>query len=293
MTFKPVPFRQGWYGLLAILLLMALDGVLVALVVTFPVSWMSFTLTLLVLLTLPLLLYLAYRTWGCLTLQYWVNRNGVTIVWGPLRQAVPMNDVQRIVRGCVAEMRRPWPWPGRHAARHVECSLGPLTSFATRPPQEQLLLVTSSGSFGISPQDREGFLEALQERRRLGPSGKVPSGPSWPAPWNWHFWQDRTGQGLVLGGLALCLALFGLLTFQFPALPDRVSLHFNAAGMPDRTGPRGQLFILPIIGLIVWAINLLWAALIYRNQRLAAYLLWGGAAAVQILAGLALWSLLR
>ena len=170
--------------------------------------------------------------------------------------------------------------------------MGQLLSYATRPPAEQLLLVTSRMVYGISPAEQERFLEALQERHLMGPARILPTEPTWPRLWRWRFWQDRVGQGLLLAGLLLCLALFGFLAFRFPVLPESVPLHFDAAGQPDRIGPRQGLFLLPLIGLLAWGINAVWGGVIYRRQRLAAYLLWGGAIAVQVIAGLALWGLI-
>ena len=293
MTFKPLRSHQGWYGLLACLGLLAVDAVLIGILVSVPISGLSFALVILVLLSLPLLLYLAYRTWGCLSLHYQVSRDGVTIVWGPMRQAVPMTQIERVVRnGPATRKRRWWPWPGPHAAARSESPVGPLSSFATRPPEEQLLLVTSGPVYGISPADQEGFLAAMQERHLLGTARTLPMDPTWPSLWSWRFWQDRIGQGLLLAGLVLGLALFGFLAFRFPSLPEQVVLHFDASGQPDRVGPRQGLFLLPLIGLVTWGINTTWGGIIYRRQRLAAYLLWGGAVGVQLIAALALWSLI-
>jgi hypothetical protein len=51
---------------------------------------------------------------------------------------------------------------------------------------------------------------------------------------------------------------------------------------------------LPFIGLITWLANLSVGIVLYRrNQPGAAYLLWGGAVAVQAIAGLALLGLMR
>lgn len=272
---------------------MVADGLLLRSVWVRPINGLSFVLTLLVLLSLPLLLYLAYRTWGCFTLEYWVDRDGVTIIWGPMRQVVPMGRIERIVRGdSSTAKRRWWPWPGPYAAARWQGPLGRLLSYATRPPPEQLLLVTSEAVYGISPAEPERFLEVLQERHRLGPARILSPEPIWPSLWRWRFWQDRVGQGMLLAGLILNLAVFGLLCFRFPTLPERVVLHFNAAGQPDRIGPRQGLLLLPLIGLLAWGVNTIWGGVIYRRQRPGAYLLWGGAVVVQIIAGLALWSLI-
>ena len=278
--------------MLGCLVVLAVDGLLWYSLRGRPISGLSFVLALLILLSLPLLGYLAYRTWGCFSLEYRVNRDGVTIVWGPLRQPLPMAQIERIVRGGAPSARHRWPWPGPYAAARSESPLGPRLSYATRPAAEQLLLVTPEMVYGISPAEPESFLEALQERHLLGPARTLPTEPVWPRLWQWRFWQDRVGQGLLLAGLLLSLALFGFLAFRFLALPEQVVLHFNAAGQPDRVGARQRLFLLPLIGLLAWGINGVWGGVIYRRQRLAAYLLWGGAVAVQIIAGLALWSLM-
>jgi len=293
MVFKPLRSHQGWYGLLSCLGLLGIDALLVCILRGRPVSGISFLLALLILLSSPLLLYLAYRTWGCLSLEYWVDRDGVTIIWGPMRQPVPMGRIERIIRGGIPAVEQHWwPWPGPYAAVRVESPLGQLFSYATRPPSEQLLLVTPGAVYGISPAEPERFLEALQERHLLGPARTLPAEPIWPRLWQWPFWRDRVGQGLLLLGFLLDLTLFGWLCFRFPALPDRLPLHFNAAGQPDRVGPRQGLFLLPLIGLLAWGVNAIWGGVIYRRQRLGAYLLWGGAVAVQIIAALALKSLI-
>jgi len=294
VTFKPLRSRQGWYGLLVGLALLAVDGVLLSVVLRRPTDGLSFVVVLLMLFSLPLLLYLAFRLSGCFNLRYLVDRNGVTIVWGAMRQAVAMGRIERIVKGGTAQRRLAWwPWPGLHAGVGGESDLGPYFSLATRPPAQQLLLVTPEKVYGISPAEPERFLEALQERNMLGPAHTLPAEPQWPLLWSWRFWHDWLGQALLLAGLALVLVLFGFLAFRFPSLPPEIPLHFDALGRPDRVGPPQGLFLLPLIGLLAWSINTVWGGVIYRRQRLAAYLLWGGAVAVQIIAGAALASLIR
>jgi hypothetical protein len=64
-------------------------------------------------------------------------------------------------------------------------------------------------------------------------------------------------------------------------------------GYLDRKyGLRGLL--LPLIGLMAWGFNLVTGIWLYqRVQQGAAYLLWGGAVVVQLVAGLALFNLMR
>lgn len=284
--------REGWYGVLVCLGLLAADGLLITMAARRPVSGLSFVLLVLVLLSIPAIVFLAYRSWGCFSLEYRVDRDGVTMVWGPLRQAVPMSQIERIVRGVSCQRTRRWPWPGPYAASRTVGGEKPLLCYATRPPTEQLLLVADAAEYAISPADPDGFLSALQQRHLLGPARTLPTQPRLSGLWQWRFWNDRLAQALLLAGLILCLAVFGILAFRFPALPEQVALHFSALDQPDRLGPREGLFILPLIGLLSYAVNAVWGGVVYRRQRLAALILWGGALSVQVIAALALWSLI-
>ena len=87
---------------------------------------------------------------------------------------------------------------------------------------------------------------------------------------------------LATGFLAV-LALIGLLCFEFPTLPRLVPLHFDAVGNPDRLGPRGQIFIIPLIGLLALLLNGVLGWVAYRYERVAGYLLWGGTILIQVL----------
>ena len=89
----------------------------------------------------------------------------------------------------------------------------------------------------------------------------------------------------ILLGLALVvnLALFGYLVVRFDALPDNLPLHFDVAGLPDRIDAKSGIFGLPIIGLIVLAINAMFGVLTHRQQRAAALLLAVSTLLIQIL----------
>lgn len=95
--------------------------------------------------------------------------------------------------------------------------------------------------------------------------------------------QDRLSLLFLVLVLALNLALFGFLWIRFSQMPELVPMHFDAAGQADRIAPRSEIFKLPIIGLLVAAANLALGLLLRRSLPFAAYLLWGGAALVQIL----------
>ena len=297
MTFKPFVRHDRWYALLVILGLIALDVLAVWLGLGRPVDGLSFLLGLWVLISLLLLAYLAYRIAAAFTLEYWVDRDAVTVVWGPTRQIVPIGQIRRIQRGVANQATahaRPWHWPCPDR-RRVHCAgLGMVNAYATRPLSEQLILVTDEDSYGISPADPEGFLTALQARYALGAARPRSVELVRPPLWTWPLWHDRGALLLVGLGLLGVLVLFGALCFRFPFLSSDIPLHFDVSGLPDRIAPKAGLFALPIIGLVTWVFNLATGILVYRGaHRQGAYLLWGGAVIVQGIAGLALFNLMR
>ena len=297
MTFKPLPSPDRWYGLLAILCLLGLDALAVRAVLARPVDGESFLLVLCLLGSLLAAGYLGYRTVGAFTLEYRVDRDGVMLVWGPARQIVPMGQIRRIQHGAAGPAQNrayPWHWPYRDRRRMACADIPTLNSYATRSPVEQLILVTDDESYGLSPADPERFIAALQARYALGPARPLRAELRRPPFWTWGLWRDRAALALIGLGLLGVLVMFGALCFRFPALSSDLPLHFDVAGIPDRIAPKSGLFALPIIGLSTWGFNLLAGVLMYRRvQQGGAYLLWAGALAVEGIAGLALFNLMR
>lgn len=109
--------------------------------------------------------------------------------------------------------------------------------------------------------------------------------------------RDRYLWALVIVALIVNLGLFGYLILEFNrtplAIPPLVPLHFDVTGEPDRIEPASALFSLPQIGLIVIIGNLGLGALMYRRERLAAYLLAGTAIVIQLLLWLAAIQIVR
>jgi hypothetical protein len=297
MSFKPLACSDRWYGILAMLGLVLVDAAMAFAILHRPVDGLSFLLGLWILISLLIFVYLGYRTLGAFTLEYWVDRDLVTLVWGPTRQTVPVGQIQRVlVGGGSSQVRnaKPWHWPCPDRRRLVCSDLGIVNSYATQPLDRQLILVTSGESYGLSPADPSRFMNALQERYALGVGRALQPEMRRPPVWTWPLWRDRMALFLIAAGLLGLLLMFGMLCFRFPALSSDLPLHFDVSGIPDRIAPKSGLFALPLIGLIAWVFNLVVGIWLYgRVQQGAAYLLWGGAVLVQFFAGLALFNLMR
>jgi hypothetical protein len=259
-------------------------------------GFFSFLMGLVVALSVPVLVLLVYETASGLTLRYHLDRNGVAVRWVGNERIIPIRDVQRIVFGNDIESRivrrRGVRWPGHQRGEGMVPSIGRTRFLATRPLAEQLLLVTPGLAVAISPLDVDGFLAAFESRRQLGPN-RLLKQELRQARWlSWPLWADRTARALLGAAAIMNAGLFGYVSARFPTLDPQLPLHFNRMGYVDRIGTKVELFALPIIALIILGTNLVLGLLLYRRERAGSYLLWGAAAAAQILFWLATFSIL-
>jgi uncharacterized membrane protein len=105
--------------------------------------------------------------------------------------------------------------------------------------------------------------------------------------------KDTLAMVLVVLPILLMVALFLWLGATYNSLPDLLPLHFDAQGNPDRIEERGDIFVLPIIGLITNVVNVGGGLLLRQrfNKTFAPYLLWSGALLVQVLIWIAIWNI--
>jgi hypothetical protein len=284
-------------GSLFIVGLVVLDILCLIGITTQPIGPLTFILSLVILASIPLLALIGYQLYGLARSGYDIDRNAVTIQWGPIKQIVPVESIQRIMLGTEVEGSvkyfRGWRWPGLMQGQG-ELPEADLTVFyaSTSLPQ-QLILVTPSISYAISPADSAGFIESIKARYELGPTQAIEQTTQHPTFFDWPVWSDRVAHYLLITGTAMCLLLFGLVSLRFPHLPPQISLHYDVLGLPDRTGPALQAFILPLIGLLALGTNTLLGGVFYRREQVASYLLWGGTIVVQVLLWIGTVNLLR
>jgi hypothetical protein len=198
-----------------------------------------------------------------------------------------MGEVQRLIAGeDVADelrlLRVPLPgwWfgVGRHPA------LGKVRFYATGSPDQQIVIVTPECSYVVSPYDDEAFVESFRIRLEMRPTQNVAHARLLPAFANWRIWRDKTALTLLILGIALNLGVFGLSAARFPAAPAQVALHFDANGIADRFGDKSQLFIPPLLGFITLSVSAALGLMLYvKGEALAAFMMWGGSAAIQAL----------
>lgn len=246
----------------------------------------TFIIGLAVLFSFLLLGLIAYWLYGLTRSGYLLDRNALIIQWGATEQTIPAGEIERVLTGDEVEGRIHFygaPWPGHYVGYGEVPGVGPALFFGTVPPRHQIYVVTPALTYGVSPADHEGFLESLIKRLEMGPTQTIEQSSKRPGFLDWAVWQDWLGLGLLAVSLVAVLALTGLLCFRFPTLPMLVPLHFDSAGNPDQLGSRARIFVTPLIGLLTLLLNGALGGIAYRHERVASYLLWGGAVLIQTL----------
>jgi hypothetical protein len=293
MVFKPLPCPSRWEGLATSFWIVLLDLLLIVWAVRRPADTLKFLLVVVVVGSLPLLAHLLLRTWAAFTLEYWVDRNAVTVRWGYMRQIIPLPGVAQISLGQDLPVGNPgflhWPAPYLRSVGSDDT----LQLFATRPPEECVLIETADSLYALSPADPQAMIASVQERYAMGPSQVLAPARLRATRLERILPADQLGQWLLVGGLLGVLVLFGVVMISFPNLPEVLTVRYNSAGLPEEIREKGALYRLPIIGLLAWSINGAGGLfLMSQRQLVAAYMLWSGALVVQIFSLLALVSLI-
>ena len=297
MIFHPPRSTGLAFGLAGVALLAALDVLLVQLLRTLPLSFLTFILFCLLLASLPVAALLGYRSYALARARYVLSRNALLVEWGGRRLVVPMAMIREARLGAdfEGELRpRGIVWPGNLVGRANVAPLGAVEFLAAAEKPALVLVKHPEGWLALSPGDPQVFLSFLTGLQAAGPEDVLELQSEVPAFRRWDLWRDRVALALVaLGGLS-ALALLGYLLLVYPGLPSEIPLHFDAQGQPDSRGAPAGLLILPLMAGLAWAVNTLGGLWLYRREteRAGAYLLFAGAVAVQALVWVATIGLL-
>jgi hypothetical protein len=294
MNWRPRIWAGVVVGIAIFLLIAVADALLVWRIVRGPPNGLTFLMGACVLVSLAAMAVIAYRVYDLTRLRYEMDRNRLLIVRAGSRHVVPLKEIEQAVEigqlGLKARFRG-LRWPGYALGRGAVEEIGLVRWNGVDPPCKQLLIVTPVLAYGISVLDLDVFCEVYVACKRLGATAEVQH-KSVQAPFlHRPIWRDRAAHVLVLAGITMAALLFAVLLFRYPGLPDRLPMHYDAAGQVDRIAARSKVFALPVIGLIAWATNGMLGTLFYRRQRMLSYLAWSGTLIVQVLFLMALWDI--
>ena len=228
----------------------------------------------------------AYWTYSCLTMRYYLDRNGLTIHWGDIRQLIPMDRIERLVPG--RELPPPKvsgvSWLGHHAGHATVGELGEVIFYSTHRTHEELLyVVTPAQTYAISVPDEARFAEDLQGHQKLGQLVSLPQVTERTSLAAQSFWYDPLAQALALLSMLACAVTLGYVFHQYPGLPDSIPLAFPSLGGVTRVDDKRELLTIPVTGLGLLAVNLVLGFVLHAWERGVSYLLFLAAIGAQIM----------
>ncbi len=300
--------RKGWiFGLaLAVIAIAATVGLIVTAVIT-PLSIWVFLMAIGACITLGLAVRIVYQLWGLINASYELNRNALTLHWGPVEHQVPMGSVREVISGeklAGLSVRPSLRWPGYYVAlgnialgadsedtqaegspplgvstageREIPDNRRPILFYATARPKNQVVVRTEGVAYGISPADKAEFLVALRERLEMGPTQEIEERSSHPKFLDWPIWRDRWALIMLVASFALLIVLVGVLCWRYPYLPGQIALRFTPSGTPLLVANPGRIFYIALVGAIFAVVDSALGLFLYQRERALSYFLWSG-----------------
>lgn len=228
-----------------------------------------------------------FWTYSLATLSYALDRNGLVIVWGPTRQVIPLGAIERLVPGTSVGVPRVSgvSWWGHHVGRaHID-RIGEVLFYSThQSPAQVLYVMTSERNYAISVADPASFAEHIQLRQDMGPTTEITHHVERTGSTMQGFWDDKIAIGLVLAALLAGAAVWAQIALGYDDLPATLALHFP----PTEVSPivtvvsRDAILELPRVASAVLVVNVVLGVLIHGWERIAGYVLFLVAIAVQV-----------
>jgi hypothetical protein len=250
-----------------------------------------FMLNLLVaLVSVGLLLVLAYRLYALWTASYSLERDGIRIRWGFRSEDLPINAVLWMRPAEDLAMHLPLPlirWPGAvTGVRRIPGGEGrrAVIEYMADRVSSLILIATAERILAISPADGNAFLAAYQQFSEKGSLTPFAAHSIYPGFLFPEVWEDAAARFLVLGSIMLVLILFAWVSILIPQR-QQISLRISPADTAMDYVPAVQLLLLPVMNTVFFLADVSLGLFFYRRPeiRSLAYLLWSSSIAVSLL----------
>lgn len=228
-----------------------------------------------------------YWTYALGTLSYALDRNGLVIHWGATRQVIPLSAIERLVPGTSVGVPsvRGVSWLGYHVGSATIDRIGSVLFYSTHQAPEQVLYVmTSERNYAISVTDPAGFARQVQIRQDLGPTSRVTHHAQRMGSAAQAFWYDSTGRALVGVALLATFVMWALVAVRYPDLPAAFEFQFPAYEDNPLVNvqTKDAILDLPRIATALLIVNLAIGFVLHSWERVAGYVMFIAAAAVQL-----------
>jgi hypothetical protein len=238
-------------------------------------------------LALALGVLFAFWTYALATLSYAMDRNGLVISWGPVRQIIPLQAIERLVPGTSTGVPRVHgvSWWGHHVGNAEVNRLGPVLFYSAHQAAEQVLYVcTTERNYAISVEDAGAFAEQVQVRQDLGPTDDVTHRVERTGALLQTVVTDERARWLALAAVVAGVLVWAQVALRYDSLPPAIELRWpptSDRSVVSVTG-REAILELPRTATLLLAFNLALGVVAHAWDRMASYLLFGAAIAVQV-----------
>jgi hypothetical protein len=238
-------------------------------------------------IALVLAVLFAFWTYALATMSYAVDRNGLVISWGPVRQVVPLQAIERLVPGSSAGVPkvRGVSWWGHHIGAAEVARIGDVLFYsAHQAPEQVLYVVTSERNYAISVEDPAAFAQEVQTRQDLGPTAEVTHRIERSGALLQTVAADRWAISLALAALLGCALCWIYIAMRYNGLPAALTLHWPPTSQDSVVTVTGRQAILelPRAATLLLAVNLALGVIAHAWDRFAGYVLLSAAVAVQV-----------
>lgn len=148
----------------------------------------------------------------------------------------------------------------------------------------------------VSPQPKVRAVSANLDRAEpddRGRSSEPALAPSNESGVRVHVLNDPVALSLLAIAVLMNVAMVIFILVRYDSLPSSIALHWNVNGDPDRIGSPREIWVIPIITALVAIANLILAWSIDTFDRFAARFLLAASCLVQVVAWIALITLIR
>ncbi len=241
------------------------------------------TLILLFLITVP---FLIYRLYALHRSKYGLERGGIQLQWGWRSENIPMDQVKWVHKATDLEIPPQPPfvrWPGSVIGfRRLKKS--PSVEFMASRERELVIIAVGEGYFAISPLHVEDFINSYHSLTELGSLSLLSTESSRPALLLTELSSRKPVLWIFLAGAVLSITLLIWTLLVIPSR-DKVSLGFTPGGTAHESLESIRLILFPIINTTAYLGNLVLGLFLFRNEenRVLAYILWGGSLLIAII----------
>jgi hypothetical protein len=231
-------------------------------------------------------LLFAYWTYGCLTLKYHLDRNGLTIHWGDIRQFIPMDRIERLVPG--RELPAPkvtgLSWIGHHIGHARVEGLGDVVVYSTHGGHDDLLyVVTAAQTYAITVEDEVRFAEELQGHQKMGQMVSLPQVAERTSLAALRFWHDPYAVSLAMAAIAGFAVMLSYVFYSYPDLSQTIEIPFPEMQGITRVEDKEELLAIPMTGVGLLAVNLVLGFALHAWERAVGYMLFLAGLSAQII----------